>query len=120
MSCIDLLICSNQNVISKYGADASIFGQCRHNIIYCMARLTSVYLYHQNMSMMYGVTVKQMFKILKNLLKTLIGEKLLNPFFFYYINEWNNLNAEVRNAKSIHILKKMFITKKGKLPFFCL
>ena len=88
--------------------------------ILSMARLTFVYHSHQNMSVKYGITVKQMFKILKNLLKTLIGEKLLNPFFFYYINEWNNLNAEVRNAKSIHILKKMFITKKGKLPFFCL
>ena len=118
MSCIDLIICTNQNIISKYGADASIFGQFRHNIIYCMARLTSLYLLHQNMSLMYGVTVKQMFKILKNILKTLVGEILLNPFFFYYVNEWKNLNAEVKNAKSIHILKKMFVAEKKENCLF--
>ena len=30
----------------------------------------------------------------------------------YCINEWNNLNAKVRNAKSIHIFKKMIVTEK--------
>ena len=39
-----------------------------------MARLTSVYHSHQNMSVKHGITVKQMLQILKNLLKTLIGE----------------------------------------------
>ena len=34
MSCIDLIFCNNQNVISKYGVDASIFDKCHHNIIY--------------------------------------------------------------------------------------
>ena len=33
-------------------------------------------------------------------------------FFPYCIKEWNNLNAEVRNAKSIHIFKTMIRTKK--------
>ena len=33
-------------------------------------------------------------------------------FFPYCINEWNNLNAEVRNGKSIHIFKKMIVNKK--------
>ena len=34
MSCIDLIFCNNQNLISKYGVDASIFDKCHHNIIY--------------------------------------------------------------------------------------
>ena len=34
MSCIDLIFCTNKNVISKYGVDASIFDRCHHNIIY--------------------------------------------------------------------------------------
>ena len=39
-------------------------------------------------------------------------------FFPYCINEWNNLNTEVRNAKSIRIFKKMILTEeKGKFPF---
>ena len=32
-------------------------------------------------------------------------------FFPYCINEWNNLNAEVRNVKSIKFFKKMIITE---------
>ena len=34
MSCIDLIFCTNQNLISKYGVDTSIFDKCHHNIIY--------------------------------------------------------------------------------------
>ena len=34
MSGIDLISCTNQNVISKYGVDGYIFGKCHHNIIY--------------------------------------------------------------------------------------
>ena len=34
MSCIDLIFCTNQNLLSKYGVDASIFDKCHHNIIY--------------------------------------------------------------------------------------
>ena len=45
-------------------------------IISYMARLTSVYPSLQNMSVKYGSKAKQMFKVLKNLLKTLIGEEL--------------------------------------------
>ena len=78
MSCIDLIFCNKRNVISKYGVDASIFANVI--TILAMERLTFVYPSHQNMSVKYGITVKRMFKILKNLLKTLIGEKLLNPF----------------------------------------
>ena len=33
-SCIDLIFCIKQNVISKYGIDASLFDKCCHNIIY--------------------------------------------------------------------------------------
>ena len=32
--CIDFVFCTNQNVISKYGVDFSIFGKFHHNIIY--------------------------------------------------------------------------------------
>ena len=34
MSCIDLLFCNNQNTISNYAADVSIFDKCHHNIIF--------------------------------------------------------------------------------------
>ena len=41
-----------------------------------------------------------------------------NTFFHCYINEWKNLNAEVRSPKSIHIFKKMTVTeKKENSPF---
>ena len=33
-SCIDLIFCTNQNVISKYGVDTSLFDKCHHNVIY--------------------------------------------------------------------------------------
>ena len=31
-SCIDLIFCTNQNVTSKYGVDASLFDKCHHNL----------------------------------------------------------------------------------------
>ena len=34
MSCIDLIFCTNANVISKHGVDVSIFEKCHHNIIF--------------------------------------------------------------------------------------
>ena len=34
MSCIDLICCANQNVISNYGVDVSLFNKCHHNIIH--------------------------------------------------------------------------------------
>ena len=34
MSCIDLRFCTNQNVISIYGVDVSMFKKCHHNIIH--------------------------------------------------------------------------------------
>ena len=34
MSWIDLLFCTNQNTISNYGVDVSIFDKCHHNIIF--------------------------------------------------------------------------------------
>ena len=34
MSCIDLIFCTNQNVISNYGVDFSLFNKCHHNIIH--------------------------------------------------------------------------------------
>ena len=33
ISCIDLLFRTNQNTISNYGVDVSIFDKCQHNII---------------------------------------------------------------------------------------
>ena len=35
-SCIDLRFFTNQNVISKYGVDASIFDKCHQNIIFSL------------------------------------------------------------------------------------
>ena len=34
MSCIDLIFCTNKNVISNYGLDVSVFKSCQHNIIH--------------------------------------------------------------------------------------
>ena len=34
MSCTDLSFCSNQNTISNYRVDVSIFVKCHHNIIF--------------------------------------------------------------------------------------
>ena len=34
MSCIDLIFCTNQSVISNHGVDVSIFDECHCNIIY--------------------------------------------------------------------------------------
>ena len=34
MSCIDLVLSTNQSVISNHGVDVSIFDKCHHNIIY--------------------------------------------------------------------------------------
>ena len=34
MSCIDLIFCTNKNIISNHGANVMIFQKCHHNIIY--------------------------------------------------------------------------------------
>ena len=34
MSCIDLIFCTNQNIISNYGVDFLMFKKCHHNIIH--------------------------------------------------------------------------------------
>ena len=34
MSCIDVIFCTNQSVISNHGVDVSSFDKCHHNIIY--------------------------------------------------------------------------------------
>ena len=34
MSCIDLIFCTNKNVICNFGVDVSIFDKCHHNIIF--------------------------------------------------------------------------------------
>ena len=34
MSCIDLIFCTNKNVILNHGVDVSLFDKCHHNIIY--------------------------------------------------------------------------------------
>ena len=65
MLCVDLIFCTDQNVILKYGVDASIFDKCHHNIIY--GKIDIHVPPPQNMFMNYGITVKEMLKILKNL-----------------------------------------------------
>ena len=41
-----------------------------------------------------------------------------NTFFRYCANEWNNLKADKRNAKSLNILKKFIISGKKEYPLF--
>ena len=76
MLCIGLTFCTNQNAVSIYCVDTSSFCKRHHIVIYCkiVIRLALPSKYVKQ------ITVKQMFKIFKNLLKTLIGEKLLNSF----------------------------------------
>ena len=38
--------------------------------------------------------------------------------FPYCINEWNNLKADIRNAKSISIFKKLIVSKKHENSLF--
>ena len=78
MSCVDLLFCTNQNTISSYGVDVSIFEKCNHNIF--LARLTSVYHSFQYISAKSEITVKQTWKILSMQYLILIGVKLLKIF----------------------------------------
>ena len=57
MSCIDLIFCTNQNVISKHRVDVLIFGKCHNNIIY--GKINIRVPYQQSMSMKFGITVRQ-------------------------------------------------------------
>ena len=41
-----------------------------------------------------------------------------NTFFPYCVNEWNNLKADIRNAKSLSIFKKLIISGKKENPLF--
>ena len=34
MSCIELISCTNKNIISNHGVDVTIFEKCHHNSIY--------------------------------------------------------------------------------------
>ena len=36
----------------------------------------------------------------------------------YCVNEWNNLKADIRNAKSLNIFKKLIISEKKGNPLF--
>ena len=39
-------------------------------------------------------------------------------FFPYCVKEWNNLNADIKNAISLNIFKKLIITEKKENPLF--
>ena len=41
-------------------------------------------------------------------------------FFAYYINEWNKLKVEIRNTKSINILKNLLYAKAKENLLFCI
>ena len=41
-----------------------------------------------------------------------------NTFFPYCVNKWNNLKADIRNAKSLNIFKKLIISEKRKILYF--
>ena len=40
-----------------------------------------------------------------------------NTFCSYWINEWNNLKADIRNAKSLNIFRKLITSEKKKTIF---
>ena len=41
-----------------------------------------------------------------------------NSFFWYGINEWNNLTVQIRNSKSVSALKKLIKWEKKENPIF--
>ena len=43
---------------------------------------------------------------------------LKNTFSPHYLNEWNNLKADIKNIKSLNIFKKLIISGKKKNPLF--
>ena len=69
MSCIELIFCTNQNVISNYGADVSMF---HHNIIH--GKIDIRVPLHLYMSVKSGIIIRQMLKILKKQYLILIGK----------------------------------------------
>ena len=77
-SCIDLIFCTNTSVISKRGVDVSIFEKCHYNIIVGKTDIF-VPLLHL-ISAKYGITARQMLKILKKQYPVLIGIKHLKIF----------------------------------------
>ena len=58
--CIDLIFCTNENVISKYGVDASLFDKCHHNVIY--GKINIRVHSHQSLFVRFGTIVKHMLK----------------------------------------------------------
>ena len=77
MSCIDLIFCTNQSVISNHGVDVSIFDKCHHNIIYGKVNIRVPYYSLQHTCERSGIIKKQILKILRKQYLTLIGIKLL-------------------------------------------
>ena len=48
-----------------------------------------------------------------------VKSKIFQKYFFpYCINEWKNLTAEIRNSKSVNILKKLITCEKRKTHYF--
>ena len=84
---IDLIFCTNQDV--KQNMVLMLPFSTNSVAISSMTKLIfmsmSTYMggvFRQNMSVNHGIRVRQMFEILKNLLKTLIGEKVSDPFLY--------------------------------------
>ena len=59
MSCIDLIFCTNQNVISNYGLDVSMFKKCHHDIIHGKIDICDLY-----MSVKSGITIRKILQYL--------------------------------------------------------
>ena len=45
-------------------------------------------------------------------------KSLKNNFFPYYVNELNNLKADIKYAKSLETFKKSIISENRKIPYF--
>ena len=71
MSCIDLIFCTNTNVISKHVVDVSVFESQYYEIAYSS---------HHLMSAKYRITARQTLKILPKQCPVLIGIKHLKIF----------------------------------------
>lgn len=63
LSCIDLIICTKKNVISKHGIDVSIFDKCYHNTICGKINIRVLLPPLLYLFVMSGIPAKQMLKI---------------------------------------------------------
>ena len=111
---------SRERLYNELGLHSLITRRWRSKLIFfytIVNGLLSEYLYsylnfpsHDNYSQRSASVIKSIPSRTKSFKKT---------FFTYSINEWNKLNIEIRNARSLNIFKTSILSKKRKSFIFC-